>query len=157
VDVGAAREAQSSVALDERASIVSVAAVTPTLAGLLHLTLDDGVVISDRMWQTSFGGREDVRGSPLRIDGADTRVAGAAPEWLEGLYFGRTVDIWMPLRETSLPPDDRRSRTYWMFGRLHPGVSIQRVRAMANATQRDGDEIVVLPYTGMMPDTTDGM
>src|SRR5262249_57184316 len=37
VDVGAAREAQNSAELDERASIVSVAAVTPTLAGLLRL------------------------------------------------------------------------------------------------------------------------
>jgi ABC-type lipoprotein release transport system permease subunit len=44
-----------------------------------------------------------------------------------------------------------------MFGRLHAGVSIQRARAMVNATQRDPNAVVLLPYTGMTPDTADGM
>src|SRR5262249_60812615 len=120
VDVGAAREAQNSAELDERASIVSVAAVTPTLAGLLRLTLDDGVVVSDRMWQTSFGGRKDVPGSPLRIDGADTRVAGAAPEWLEGRDFGRTGALWVRRRETALQPADATGHTSCVVGALLP-------------------------------------
>jgi predicted permease len=159
VDIGAAREAQAGVVLDERPSIVSVAAVTPALANFLRLTLEDGIAISRHVWQTSFSEREDVRGAPVRIDGpvrAVTRVAGVAPEWLEGLYVGRAVDIWMPLQESALQPADRGSRTFWVFGRLRDGVSIQRARAMVSA-MHGTDAIVVLPYTGMTPDAADGL
>jgi predicted permease len=159
VELGAARELQAGVVLDERSSIVSVAAVTPPLARFLQLALDDGVVISRHVWQTSFSEREDVSGSTVRLDGpvsTVTHISGVAPEWLEGLYIGRAVDLWVPLQESALQLSDRGSRTCWVLGRLRDGVSIQRARAMMSALL-GADAIVMLPYTGMTPDTADGL
>ena len=155
--LGAARESQGSVVLGERSSVMSAAAVTPELAELLDLSLDEGVVISHRVWQIELGGKADVRGEPIRIDGVDTRVAGVAPDWLEGLYVGRAVDIWMPLRETGLPGIDRASRTLWALGRLRPGVSTDQAQAAVNAARSGADAIAVLPYTGMTPEAAGGM
>jgi len=114
--VGAARESQSSIVLGGRSSVMAVAAVTPELANVLRLSLDDGVVVSHRAWEIEWGANADVRGESIRVDGVDTHVAGVAPEWFEGLYLGRAVDIWAPLREASLQGIDRRSRTLWAIG-----------------------------------------
>jgi len=155
--LGAAREAQTSITLGERPSVMTVAAVTPELADLLHLSLDEGVVISHRVWQIEFGADADVGGTTLRIDGVEARVAGVAPAWLESLYLGRSVDIWMLLRDASLQGIDRSSRTLWAFGRLRPGVSTDQAQATVNAARGDADAIAVLPYTGMTPEAAGGL
>jgi putative ABC transport system permease protein len=155
--LGAARESQGSIVLADRSSVMSVAAVTPDLADLLHLSLAEGIVISHRVWQIELGATPDVRGEPIRIDGVETRVAGVAPDWLEGLYLGRAIDIWMPLREASLQGLDRSSRTLWALGRLHPGVSIDQAQAAVNAARSGADGIAVLAYVGMTPDMAGGM
>jgi putative ABC transport system permease protein len=155
--VGAARESRGSIAIGDRTSITSIAAVTPELTDLLHLSLGDGVVISDRVWQNDFGAGVEVRGDRIRVDGVDTRVAGVAPAWLAGLYIGRTVDIWMPLNEASLQGFDRNSRTFWTLGRLRPRVSIDRAQADLNSTRSGGDVTAVLPYTGIPPEVAGGM
>ncbi len=155
--LGAARESQCGIVLDGHSSIMLVAAVTPDLADLLDLSLEKGVVISYRVWQTEFGATADVRGKPIRIDGLETRVAGIAPQWLEGLYFGRAADVWTPLREGSLHGSDRGSRSFWVLGRLRPGVSIDQAQAALRATRSTGGAIVVLPYTGMTPQVAAGL
>jgi hypothetical protein len=53
--IGAARVSPGAIALAGQSAIVSIAAVTPDLTGLLKLPLDKGVVISRRMWQSEFG------------------------------------------------------------------------------------------------------
>ena len=100
--------------------------------------------VAERVWRRSA----DVRGERIRIDGVETRVAGVAPDWLEGLYLGRAVDIWMPLREASLQGIDRSSRTLLGARAAAPG----RVnRSGAGRRERDArsgaDVIAVLPYT----------
>jgi predicted permease len=155
--VGACRESQGNIVLADRSTVMSVAAVTPELADLLNLGLDQGVVISHRVWQIEFGAPADVRGERIRIDGVDTRVAGVAPDWLDGLYLGRGVDIWMPLREGSLQEIDRSGLSFWALGRLRSGVSLDRARAAVNATRSGADLIAVLPYSGVTPDMAGGM
>ena len=97
--LGAARELQATVVVRERSTVMSTAAITPELAGLLGLPLDEGVAVSHRVWQIELA-KGDVGGEPIRIDGVDMRVASVAPDSLEGLYFGRAVDIWMPSERT---------------------------------------------------------
>jgi putative ABC transport system permease protein len=155
--VGAARESEGSVVHGDRSSIMSVAAVTPEVADLLQLPLIDGVFISDRIRQLEFNATTDVRGESIRIDGVETRVAGVAAAWLEGLYIGRPIDIWMPLREESLQGIDRGDLSVWVLGRLRPGVSIDRARTVVALTSGGADAIAVLPYSGMTPDMASGM
>ncbi len=85
------------------------------------------------------------------------RVAGVAPEWLEGLYLGSAVDLWVPLREESLQGADRSSRTFWVLGRLRPGVSADQAQSVVNETRSGDDVIAVQPYTGMTPEAASGM
>ena len=155
--LGAVRQSRSSIVLDGRSSVMSVAAATRELADLLQLSLGDGIVISHRVWQNEFGARASVRGQLIHVEGARNRVVGVAPEWLEGLYAGSEVDIWMPPQDISVQGIDRSSRTFWALGRLRPGVSPNRAQAIVNATRDGPDLIAVLAYTGMTPDVSGGM
>jgi ABC-type antimicrobial peptide transport system permease subunit len=145
--IGAARVSPGTIATVGQSAIGSVAAVTSHLAGVLNLSLENGVVISHRMWQSEFGAKTDVRGEQIRFNGVKARVSGVAPDWLEGLYRDRAVDLWMPLPETSLQEIDN-SRNFWILARLRPGVSAGQVQT---------GEIIVLPYTGMTPEMAEGL
>ncbi len=146
--VGAARVSQGAIAFAGQSDVVPVAAITPDLSRLLGLSLNEGVVISQKIWQSEFGAKTDVRGDRIRIDGVDTPVSGVAPEWLEGLYRDRAVDVWMPLSEEGLNEADRGSRNFWVLGRLRRGVPARRAQSA---------EVLVVPYTGMTPETAAGL
>jgi hypothetical protein len=147
--IAAARISPETITLAGHSPIMSVAAVTPRLAELLDLFLKDGIVISQRIRQTEFRATDAVRGEPVRIRGADLRIAGLAPDWLEGLYRDRPVDLWMPLPEAALQSVDPSIRNLWVVARLRPGVSINHVA--------DPGWMRVVPYTGMTPEAADGL
>ena len=153
--LGLARELQGTVVHGDRSAIMAVAAVSADVATFLNLSLEEGVVISHRLWVTEFQSAS-VRGEDIRIDDVDTRVWGVAPEWFEGLYAGRDIDIWIPLRNESLQGVDHSSRSWWILGRLRQGVSVGAARKMINAN-RTGNEVGVMRYTGMTPEMSDGL
>ena len=135
---------------------IPVASITSELAALFQLSREEGVVVSRRLQQSEprLTGED---GETIRIDGSDSRVAGAAPEWLEGLYLGRPIDIWMPLRETSLPDAERSGRSFWVIARLRAGTAIDRAEALINAGRRDAANLRVFQYTGMTPEMAGGL
>jgi ABC-type antimicrobial peptide transport system permease subunit len=155
--IGAARISPASIVVPGQSAIASVAALTPNLAGMLHLSLEKGVIISHRMWQTEFGGEADVGGKEIRMDGVDTPVSGVAPTWLEGLYRDHAIDVWARLQPKMLRAADRNSRNFWVFGRLSSHVSVNQAPAAVHKDPRVSPEITVLPYTGMTPEMTQGM
>ena len=135
--IGAARISPETVTLADQSAVMPVAAVTPRLASELGLQIDDGVVISQRIWQN------ELRGEHVRVAGVDVRVSGVAPSWLEGVYRDHPVDIWMKLPE---PERDARSRNFWVLARLRRGASYTGL-----------GEIRVAPYTGMSPEMAGGI
>jgi predicted permease len=155
--VGAARESQGAATVNGRSLILPVAAITPELASLFQLSSEGRVVISHRLRQSELGDRPDLRAETVRIDGAEARVAGMAPDWFDGLHLGRPVDIWIELHEASLSETDRRSRTVWVLGRLRAGVSIDRAETLINTGRQQAGMIRVAPYTGMTPDMAGGL
>jgi putative ABC transport system permease protein len=155
--LGVARESQGIIMRGDRSAIMAVASVSSELAAFLSLTFGEGVVISHRLWQTEFHGAASARGEEIRIDDVETRIASVAPEWLDGLYAGRNIDIWTPLRDESMPAVDRSSRSWWVFGRLRSGVSLDAARPLINAGRTAGSEIGVMYYTGMTPEMSDGL
>lgn len=155
--LGGVREFQTSIVIGERMTMASVASITSEVAELFGLPVADGIVISDRLRRLEFSGTAAVRGQRIRMAGTETLVAGVAPEWLEGLYVGRVIDIWVPLQAAVSEGFNRGSRTFWAVGRLPSTVSRDRAEADANAVRTEDDEIVVLPYTGMTPDVSGGM
>jgi len=155
--LGAARISRSTVTIDGRSSVMSVAAITPELADLFQLSPNRGIVVSRRIWQSEFGGSTDSRDRLISIDDASARVAGVAPEWLEGLYVGNDVDLWMPLDERLLQPRERMRQIFWVIGRLQPNLSRGRAQAGLNAARSGNDIVAVLAYTGMTPEVSGGM
>ena len=154
--IGAARVSQRSITISGRSPVMSVAAITSDLADLLDLTLVEGVAISHRTWQSEFGERPDIRGEQIRIGNVDSRVAAIAPEWLEGLYFGRSVDVWTLLGD-DIPKDrDRASPNLWVFGRLRGNVSPGEANLALAAGHAYSSAIRVTPYTGLTPDISVG-
>jgi predicted permease len=78
------------------------------------------VVISHRLWRRQFGGRQDVVGSTLRVNGAIATIAGIAPAGFFGLSIGEWVDLYAPLSaeveltrsaDAAEPPAERSN--YW--------------------------------------------
>jgi ABC-type lipoprotein release transport system permease subunit len=148
--LGAVREAPQSFSFNERAGIAAVAVSTPDIAELLPLPLRKGVVISQAMVSAGVG---DVRPtSKIRIGQAELSIGGFAPGWLEGLYSGRTVDLWVPVDEAAVPERDRTNRTWSVLGRLRHGVSVREAQAAVDAARASGPAISVIAYTGVTPE-----
>lgn len=150
--VGAARVSPGTIAIDGQTEVVPVAAVTPNLAGVFGLSLDKGVVISHRMWQAEFGASADVLGQAIRINSVTARISGIAPDWLEGIYRDYPVDVWMPLPEETLQRLDDNSRNLWVVARLGRDISPSQANVAVESGVR-ANELRVLPYTGLPPET----
>lgn len=87
------------------------------------------VIISQRYWKTQLGGRGDVIGYHIRINGAPVTIVGVMPE---GFEFPWRNDIYLPLEQTPelhLPV----ANGALAFGRLAKGVSEKSARAELEA------------------------
>lgn len=154
--IAAARISPETVTLADHSAILSVAAITPRLAGILDLSLNEGIFISQRIWESEYHTDADVRGQPIRIDGVDLRIRGVAPDWLEGVYRDRPVDVWMPFQEDAVQTADPR-RNFWVFGQLRTKVSTDQAQAAVQAMRTGSREIRVIPYTNTTPEVADGI
>ena len=100
-------------------------------------------VISYELWQGRFGGRVEAIGQKITIRKAIFTVIGVMPASFFGETVGEQPDLWMPLgmQPTILPGRDflhdsprDPSKEMWLhaFGRLKPGITIQKAQAVAN-------------------------
>jgi putative ABC transport system permease protein len=98
-----------------------------------------GVVLSDGFWRGEFGGRADVLGRTLLLDGLPFRIIGVTPASFSGLEVGFTFDVALPLcSEPALQGDapwTNDTTTWWLaaIGRLKPGWTVERATAQLNA------------------------
>ena len=149
--VGAARVSPGTITMAGQTAFVPVAAVTPNLAGVFGLPLDEGVVISHRMWQREFGASANVLGQEIRINSVTAHISGIAPDWLEGIYRDRPVDVWVPLPEETLQRLADISRNLWVVARLGRDISPSQAKEVVQPGVR-ANELRVLPYTGLSPE-----
>ena len=89
----------------------------------------DLAVIAHALRQRRFGGRPDVLGTPLTIDGGTYEIVGVTPP---GLDFPQDIKRWTPMRHDLRPVQDRGNRNFRMFGRLAAGVTIEQARTQAS-------------------------
>jgi putative ABC transport system permease protein len=154
--LGAARVSAGTITMAGQTAFVPIAAVTSDLAGIFGLSLDEGVVISHRMWEGQFGATAKVRGEEIRINGVTARISGIAPDWLEGIYRDRPVDVWIPLQEEAFERLDDTSRSLWVLARLGRDTSPNQAQAVVQS-KHGARELRVLPYTGMTPEMAAGL
>ena len=92
---------------------------------------NDVAVLSYSVWQQYFGGRKNVIGEYIHLDGLPYTVIGVMPAGFRFRFDTRDV-IYTPLQ---LSPDQIKSRgSFWLpvWGRLKPGVTYSQATADMN-------------------------
>jgi putative ABC transport system permease protein len=83
------------------------------------------VLLSDRLWQSLFGGDPAVIHSSLDLDGRQYQVLGVMPA---GFGFPEDADLWSPLGFGGLARGDWGGFFLQTLGRLHPGKTLANAR-----------------------------
>lgn len=80
-------------------------------------------VLSHRFWQERYGGRPEVIGSTVQIDGAPTVIIGVMPR---GFEFTSESPMWLPVvRSRTMLRRGATAGSHVAVGRLRDGVSMQ--------------------------------
>ncbi|MGB8592202.1 MAG: ABC transporter permease [Candidatus Acidiferrales bacterium] len=93
------------------------------------------VVLSHGYWERRFGRNPNVLNQSILVNNVPMTVVGVARAGFSGIQVGQLSDVFVPLMmKAQMTPnwnglDDWND--YWLavFGRLQPGMSIQRARA----------------------------
>jgi predicted permease len=97
------------------------------------------VVLSHEFWQSHFGGRADVVGRNLTVNGQSLEIIGVAPAGFAGTALGWRPQVFVPvtlrwLMQPTMARDVGTRRTYWLylFARLNPDMTAERAAAELN-------------------------
>src|SRR5262245_9334059 len=94
------------------------------------------VLLSNGLWQRSFGGDRSIIGREIKLGGESFTVAGVMPQGMP-FFDDRQVELWTPI---AFPPGDandtRGNHFVNLIGRLRPGVTIEQAQADASAIAR---------------------
>ncbi|MDY7225600.1 ABC transporter permease [Hyalangium rubrum] len=83
------------------------------------------VVLSHELWQRRFGGRREVLGQSVTLNGESHTVVGVAPP---GFRYPETAQLWTPLRLDLVAAEN--SHYLVVVVRMKPGISLERVDAL---------------------------
>jgi putative ABC transport system permease protein len=140
-DLGQGGEARYAEGMWVSGSFFQVLQLQPALGRLIAQSDDyrgcgiRGAVISNAFWQQEFGGRGNVIGSKLSLDGRPFEIIGVTPPTFYGLEVGRSFDVALPLcAEPAIHGEGAwtaDSTTWWLaaIGRLNPGWTFKRASA----------------------------
>ena len=84
------------------------------------------VVLSHSFWQQRFGGREDVLGQQIALDGESYTIVGVTHESF--FFFNRNTALYTPL-VLERGQSNRDERTTFVLGRLKSGASVEEADA----------------------------
>jgi predicted permease len=85
------------------------------------------VVLSDRLWRRRFGADRTIVGRTITLNGTAATVIGVMPpsfDWSQG-----TEELWLPAGFTPAQEAEHDNHFLAGYGRLEPGVSVERARA----------------------------
>ncbi|HEY2013118.1 MAG TPA: ABC transporter permease [Bryobacteraceae bacterium] len=83
-------------------------------------------VLSEGLWQRRFGGRPEVLGRKMMVNGASTEIVGVMPTGFA--LPAQPADIFIPMQiDPALAP--RGGRNYRTVARLKPGVTLAAAQA----------------------------
>ncbi|HEY6194885.1 MAG TPA: ABC transporter permease [Candidatus Eisenbacteria bacterium] len=119
-------------AADITSGLLPALGVTPQLGR--NFTRDEevygenwkSVLVSDRIWRRRLGGKPDVLGKTLKLNGRVRTIVGVMPP---GFQWPETADFWIP---TAVSPEDARARadhSLDIVARLASGVTKQQAEA----------------------------
>ena len=137
-NLGTGGEARQVDTLIVSGDFFNVLGVQPVLGRLISRSDDyrgcgaQGAVLSYAFWQREFGGRPDVVGRTLTLNGNAFQIMGATPAPFYGIEVGRNFDVAVAqcsqtVFATKTPLMDRPA-SWWIatIGRLKPGWTVER-------------------------------
>lgn len=126
--------------------VLPLLGVTPARGRWFDTSAVDGdaqsVLLSYALWQSRFGGDENIVGRKVQLDGAPFVVIGVMPASFRFPSDG--VDLWLPLRFTEQDYENRQNTYIHGIARLRDGVSFEQARSelasLASRLARDFPE-----------------
>jgi predicted permease len=89
------------------------------------------VLLSYAAWQSRYGGRQDVVGKTVTLNGTSNVIVGVLPQWFHFAPVG-PADFWTALRE-STDPNGRGEHGLFAIAQLKDGVSLGTAAADINS------------------------
>jgi predicted permease len=93
---------------------------------------NDVIILSDGLWHSRFGGRTDVIGSTMELDGQPARIVGIMPPSFQ--FPDIQTQAWLPM---GLDPTRRHAWFNLGLARLKRGVSIEHAHRQTTAIMWD--------------------
>ncbi|AOS46198.1 Macrolide export ATP-binding/permease protein MacB [Lacunisphaera limnophila] len=87
------------------------------------------IVISHTLWHERYGGRPDVLGRVVRLNGEPVEIIGVMPASFEFQPLWDQAQFWRPLSFTPEQQQWRDLRIFTLFGRLLPDSSLAAATA----------------------------
>ena len=94
-------------------------------------------ILSYGAWQRRFGGRPEVVGKTIELDGQSFEVVGVMPKTFQFPAGDRDVEVWSPLTLDLKSLLSRPHRMYRTIGRLAPGATMAQAQGEMDAIARD--------------------
>ena len=94
-------------------------------------------ILSYGAWQRRFGGRPDVVGKTIELDGQPFEVVGVMPKTFQFPAGDRDVEVWSPLTLDLKSLLTRPHRMYRTIGRLAPGATMAQAQVDMDGIARD--------------------
>jgi putative ABC transport system permease protein len=95
-------------------------------------------VLSHDFWQRAYGGRDDVLGKPISLDGHPFEIVGVTQPGFSGVTIGEAVDVTVPIcTEAIVLPENnslRKATDWWLnvIARTKSGISSSQAVARLN-------------------------
>ena len=134
-------DADAPIAVAVTPAIFSLLEAAP-LAGRVLLPADGdpaaarAIVISEPFWRDRLGGRDDVVGQHLTLDGAPYTIVGVMPASFRFPHSSPAAQLWMPLKQfRPFEPilSARVAPFLTVVGRLEAGYGLPQATAEMNA------------------------
>jgi predicted permease len=92
---------------------------------------ETSIVLSYAFWHKRLGGRPDVIGQEIRLNGEPARVIGVAPPEFHGAYEGLDPEGYLPMSAMHYTGlfTDRARRPFTVLVRLKPGVTVREAQS----------------------------
>ena len=148
-ELGVAQFSTYALNLDSGTEALTGAAFSPEILRVFRINpllgrffVDDDfdrsvVVLSEGAWRTKFGEDPDIIGRTIQLDTTTREIIGVVPQELR---FPAGSDIWVPLNDSTLDDNARKSGRYLAYGRLKAGITLQQAREQLKAINRIAKE-----------------
>ena len=139
----------------------STLGVVPAMGRLIqpgegeHPGSEPSIVLGYSFWQRRLGGRPDIVGQQIRLNGIAARIIGVAPANFHGVYEGLDPEGYTPIgglmaaEEEKRVFTDRATRPFTVFARMKPGVTI--------AQAQSATDVLAARLAQQYPDTDKGI